>query len=127
MGLAAGAAVGTAAYYGSGGYYGGSGYDSGYGAYASAAYDTADSNTYLLRGSYISESDAVAYCAQTFRSLTPRARHLCRIAASECPVRSSRPDTTQRSTDYCAAGDGMGDHAFPCRAHCGFDRGPLQF
>ena len=64
LGLAAGAAVGTAAYYGSGGYYGGSGY----GAYASAAYDTSDSNAYLLRGSYISESDAIAYCAQTFRS-----------------------------------------------------------
>ena len=64
LGLAAGAALGTAAYYGSGGYYGGSGY----GAYASAAYDTSDSNAYLLRGSYISESDAIAYCAQTFRS-----------------------------------------------------------
>jgi len=68
LGLAAGAALGTAAYYGSGGYYGGSGYDSGYGAYASAAYGTTGGDTYLLRGNYISESDAIAYCAQTFRS-----------------------------------------------------------
>jgi hypothetical protein len=81
LGLAAGAVVGAAAanygYYGNSGYgYGNSGYgygntgygygNSGYGAYASAAYDADD--TYILRGNYISEADAVAYCAQQFRS-----------------------------------------------------------
>ena len=47
----------------------------GYDAYASgdasAAYASADVGTgdaYILRGTYISESDAVAYCAQQFRS-----------------------------------------------------------
>ena len=63
------------AYYGGSGYYGsGSGYDptraatggSGYNAYASA--DVDPDNAYILNGAYISESDAVAYCAQRFRS-----------------------------------------------------------
>jgi hypothetical protein len=69
----AGAALG-AGYYGSGGY--GTYYGSGYGAYASDGYDayastdygTSDGDTYLLRGVAISGSDAVAYCAQQFRS-----------------------------------------------------------
>ncbi len=67
LGLAAGAVVGAAA--ANYGYYGNSGYgygNSGYGAYASAAYDADD--TYILRGNYMSEADAVAYCAQQFRS-----------------------------------------------------------
>jgi hypothetical protein len=64
--LAAGAALGAAAanYYGGSGYYG----NSGYGAYASAGYDTGGGDTYILRGNYMSEADAVAYCAQRFRS-----------------------------------------------------------
>ncbi len=79
LGVAAGVAVGAAAagaYYGGSGYYGsGSGYDSyasgyngasGYNAYASA--DVDPDNAYILNGTYISETDAVAYCAQRFRS-----------------------------------------------------------
>jgi len=85
LGLAAGAALGTAApYYGGSGYYGDSGYgayasapyyggggyygNSGYGAYASVPYDTSSGDIYILDGNYMSESDAVAYCAQRFRS-----------------------------------------------------------
>jgi len=65
LGLAAGAALGTAA-----AYYGDSGYDddSGYDAYASGAYDPSGGNIYILHGIPMSESDAVAYCAQNFRS-----------------------------------------------------------
>jgi hypothetical protein len=63
--LAAGAALGAAAAgYAGSGYYG----NSGYGAYASAGYDTGGGDTYILRGNYMSEADAVAYCAQRFRS-----------------------------------------------------------
>jgi hypothetical protein len=40
----------------------------GYGAYANPAYDTSGGDTYIFRGNYISEADAVAYCAQVFRS-----------------------------------------------------------
>ena len=71
LGLAAGAALGTAA-----AYYGGSGYydNSGYGAYASAAYDAGGDDTYILHGNYMSESDAVAYCAQRFRSYDVESR-----------------------------------------------------
>jgi hypothetical protein len=77
LGLAAGAALGTtAAYYGNGyyaggGYYGNSGYASaayGNSGYGNAAYDTSGGDTYILHGNYISEADAVAYCAQRFRS-----------------------------------------------------------
>jgi len=69
-GLAAGAALGTAAaYYGGGDYYG----NSGYGAYANAAYDTSG-DTYILHGNYMNESDAVAYCAQRFRSYDVESR-----------------------------------------------------
>src|SRR5262249_37045939 len=71
FGLAAGAALGTAAaYYGDSGYYDDSGYDddSGYGAYASGAYDPSGGNIYILHGIPMSEADAVAYCAQNFRS-----------------------------------------------------------
>jgi hypothetical protein len=68
----AGAAVGA-------GYYAGGAYDAyasgGYDAYASgdanAAYLSSDVGTgdaYILHGTYISETDAVAYCAQQFRS-----------------------------------------------------------
>ena len=65
LGLAAGAALGAAAAgYAGSGYYG----NSGYGAYASAGYDTSGGDTYILRGNYMSEADAVAYCAQRFRS-----------------------------------------------------------
>ena len=65
LGIAAGAALGTAAsYYGGGDYYG----NSGYGAYASAAYDTSGGDTYILHGNYMNDSNAVAYCAQRFRS-----------------------------------------------------------
>jgi hypothetical protein len=89
LGLAAGAALGTAAYYGSAGFYGDSGYgygayasgaydtsagDSGYGAFASGAYDASGADVYLLHGSYISESDALAYCAQQFRSYDVNSR-----------------------------------------------------
>ena len=65
LGFAAGAALGTAA-----AYYGDSGYDddSGYDAYASGAYDPSGGNIYILHGIPMSESDAVAYCAQNFRS-----------------------------------------------------------
>jgi len=66
LGVAAGVAVGTAA---AGAYYGDSGYASGgyaSGAYASSAYD--ESGGYTLNGVYMSEADAVAYCAQRFRS-----------------------------------------------------------
>ena len=45
--------------------------DDGSNAYASAAYTTTGdgtSATYILNGAYISESDAIAYCAQRFRS-----------------------------------------------------------
>jgi hypothetical protein len=76
LGLAAGAvlgtaaAIGTAAAYGSD-YYGNGGYgygDSGYGGYASAPYGASGGDAYILDGNYISEADAVAYCAQRFRS-----------------------------------------------------------
>ena len=70
LGLAAGAALGTAAAYGGSGYYG----NSGYGAYASAAYDTSGGDTYILNGNYMSESDAVAYCARRFRSYDVESR-----------------------------------------------------
>ncbi len=71
LGVAAGVAVGTAA---AGAYYGDSGYASGgyasggyaSGGYASSAYD--ESGGYTLNGVYMSEADAVAYCAQRFRS-----------------------------------------------------------
>lgn len=69
------------AYYGSGGYYpGGSGYASyasgayspgGFG-FASSAYGGGDA--YILRGAYINKSDALAYCAQTFRSYDSASR-----------------------------------------------------
>ena len=62
------------------GYYGAA-YDNGYGAYASgddgsnayasAAYTAAPDDTgsdYILNGAYMSEADAIAYCAQRFRS-----------------------------------------------------------
>jgi hypothetical protein len=77
LGLAAGAALGTAAaYYGGGGYYSGGGYNGniGYGAYASAAYDASGDDTYTLNGNYMSEADAVAYCAQRFRSYDIQSR-----------------------------------------------------
>jgi hypothetical protein len=65
LGLAAGAALGTAAaYYGGNGYYGGSGY----GAYASADYGTSGGDIYVLNGTDMSESQAVSYCAAHFRS-----------------------------------------------------------
>jgi hypothetical protein len=78
LGVAAGAALGAAAagtYYGDSNY-GGAAYGSG--AYASAAYDTsADYDTsggYTLNGAYMSEADAVAYCAQRFRSYDVESR-----------------------------------------------------
>jgi len=90
LGLAAGATLGTAAaYYGSGyydigyygsGYYGDSDYygNSGYDAYASAAasaaYDASGGDIYILHGNYVSEADAVAYCAQHFRSYDVESR-----------------------------------------------------
>ena len=79
LGLAAGAALSTAAAYDGGGYFG-SGYDgnSGYGAYASDAYDTSGGDAYILHGNYISEADAVAYCAQRFRSYDPESRTILR-------------------------------------------------
>ena len=58
--------AGAGAYYG--GYYGGYYGDSGYGAYASAGYDATGGDTYILHGNFMSESDAVAYCARNFRS-----------------------------------------------------------
>ncbi len=57
----AGAALGS-------GYYTSGAYD----AYASANYGTGDA--YILHGTYISESDAVAYCAQQFRSYDVESR-----------------------------------------------------
>jgi hypothetical protein len=54
LGVAAGVALGTAA-----AYYGDS-------SYTSAGYDA--SGVYTLNGAHMSESDAVAYCAQHFRS-----------------------------------------------------------
>ena len=48
-------------------YYANSGYSPGYDAFASADYGASD-DTYMLHGAYISESEAVRYCAQTFRS-----------------------------------------------------------
>lgn len=60
----AGAALGS-------GYYASGGYDAYASGDASAAYASSDVGTgdaYILRGTYISESDAVAYCAQQFRS-----------------------------------------------------------
>ena len=74
LGLAAGAALGTAAAYYGGGYDGGYYGNSGYGAYASAAYDTSGGDTYILHGNYMSESDAVAYCARLFRSYDVESR-----------------------------------------------------
>ena len=70
LGLAAGAALGTAAAYGGTGYYG----NSGYGAYASAAYDTSGSDTYILNGNYLSGSDAVWDRARRFRSYDVESR-----------------------------------------------------
>jgi hypothetical protein len=71
LGVATGVALGTAAaYYGGSGYYG----DSGYGAYASANYDASGGSTYALHGTYMDESDAVAYCAQHFRSYDVESR-----------------------------------------------------
>jgi hypothetical protein len=72
LGVAAGAGLAAAAYYGSG-YYGGyanAGYgaNANYNAYASTADDTSGGDTYMLHGNYISEADAVAYCANRFRS-----------------------------------------------------------
>ena len=67
LGVAVGAAAAAGAY---GGYYG----DSGYGAYASAGYDTSGGDTYILRGNYMSESDAVAYCARNLRSYDIQSR-----------------------------------------------------
>ena len=68
----AGAALG-AGYYASGAYnaYATGGYDAYASGDASAAYASSDVGTgdaYILHGSYISETDAVAYCAQQFRS-----------------------------------------------------------
>jgi hypothetical protein len=54
LGVAAGVALGTAA-----AYYGDN-------SYASVGYDA--SAVYTLNGAYMSEADAVAYCAQNFRS-----------------------------------------------------------
>jgi hypothetical protein len=72
----AGAAIGSS-YYANGDYsasgniaYGSGGYDS----YASANYDTSGGDTYLLHGNYISESDAIAYCAQHLRSYDAASR-----------------------------------------------------
>jgi hypothetical protein len=65
------------------GYYGGGYYGAGLGAAAAGAaaagalgyygnpygaYAMAPDNTYVLNGNYMSEADAVAYCAQSFRS-----------------------------------------------------------
>ena len=65
LGVAAGVALGTAA---AGSYYGDSSYRD---SYASAAYETADygaGDVYTLRGATMSEAEAIAYCAQSFRS-----------------------------------------------------------
>jgi BA14K-like protein len=40
----------------------------GYGAYPNGAYDSSGGDTYIFHGNYISEADAVAYCARVFRS-----------------------------------------------------------
>jgi hypothetical protein len=53
-----------------GGYYG----NPGYGASAGPAYDTSGGDAYILHGQYMSEDDAVAYCAQNFRSYDPDSR-----------------------------------------------------
>lgn len=75
LGLAAGAALGTAAAYNDSGYFGGGYYgNGGYGAYATAAYDTSGGDAYILHGNYMSEADAVAYCTQRFRSYDPESR-----------------------------------------------------
>ena len=83
--------VGTAA---AGAYYGDSGYASGgyasggyaSGAYASSAYD--ESGGYTLNGTYMSEADAVAYCAQTFRSYDIESRTFMAYSGERvsCPV-----------------------------------------
>jgi len=78
VGLAAGAALSAAAAYDdsgyvASGYYGNGGYGA-YGAYGSAADDTSGGDTYILHGNYISEADAVAYCAQHLRSYDPDSR-----------------------------------------------------
>jgi hypothetical protein len=81
LGLAASAALNTGApsdssayfansYYG---YYdnpGYSAYNGAYGsaAYGSAAYGSSGDDVYILHGNYMSEADAVAYCAQRFHS-----------------------------------------------------------
>src|SRR6266851_5497639 len=86
LGVAAGVAVGTAA---AGAYYGDSGYASGgyaSGAYASSAYD--ESGGYTLNGTYMSEADAVAYCAQRFRSYDIESRTFLAYSGERmsCPV-----------------------------------------
>ena len=86
LGVAAGVAVGTAA---AGAYYGDSGYASGgyaSGAYASSAYD--ESGGYTLNGVYMSEADAVAYCAQRFRSYDIESRTFMAYSGERvsCPV-----------------------------------------
>jgi hypothetical protein len=71
----AGAAVG-AGYYAGGAYgaydaYASGGYDAYASGDANAVYVSSDvgtSDAYILHGTYISETDAVAYCAQQFRS-----------------------------------------------------------
>jgi hypothetical protein len=40
----------------------------GYGTDPNGAYDTSGGDVYILHGNYMSEADAVAYCAQRFRS-----------------------------------------------------------
>ena len=65
LGVAAGEALGAAA---AASYYGDSSYRD---SYASAAYGTADyggGDVYTLRGATMSEAEAIAYCAQSFRS-----------------------------------------------------------
>jgi hypothetical protein len=42
--------------------------------YANADYDTSGGDVYIFRGNYISEADAVAYCAQLFRSYDVESR-----------------------------------------------------
>ena len=70
-------------YYGNSGYYpggyaGSAGYSYASGAapggfgFASSAYGAGDA--YILRGAYINEADALAYCAQTFRSYDSASR-----------------------------------------------------
>ena len=106
LGLAAGAAVGAAAayygYYGGGGYYG----NSGYGAYASAAYDTSGGDTYILHGNYMSESDAVAYCAQRFRSYDIESRTFLAYSGE----RVSCPQIGQYHSRQCNIRHGIGRH-----------------